>query len=137
MRRLAAGRSTVRDRGAAVSEFVMIATLLIFLLFAVLQVAVFFYDRSIVAASAADAARSAAAVGAAQDGPQRAAELIRQRLGASASDITCTGGAHVDAASGLPVSTVHCTGRVHALFAPLRLPLSIDVTSSVLQEHVP
>jgi hypothetical protein len=41
----------------------MISVLLVFLLFAVLQVAVFFHMRNIVAASAADGARFAAAAG--------------------------------------------------------------------------
>ena len=49
-----------RDRGAAIAEFVMISVLLIFLLFAVLQVAILLYVRTIVAASAADGARYAA-----------------------------------------------------------------------------
>ena len=42
------------DDGAAVVDFVLISTLLVFLLFAVLQVAVYFYARNVVAASAAD-----------------------------------------------------------------------------------
>jgi Flp pilus assembly protein TadG len=50
-----------RDRGAAVAEFAMISVLLVFLLFSVLQVAVYCYVRNVVAASPADGARFAAA----------------------------------------------------------------------------
>ena len=52
-----------RDDGAAVVEFVLVSVLLVLLLFGVLQVGVYFYARNIVAASAADAARYAAAAG--------------------------------------------------------------------------
>jgi hypothetical protein len=51
------------ERGAAVVDFVLMSVLLVMLLFAVLQVAVYFYARNVVAASAADAARYAAAEG--------------------------------------------------------------------------
>jgi len=52
-----------RDRGATVAEFAMISVLLVFLLFSVLQVAVFCYVRNVVAASPVDGARFAAAAG--------------------------------------------------------------------------
>jgi Flp pilus assembly protein TadG len=127
------------DGGAAVVDFVLISVLLIMLLFAVLQAAVFFYCRNVAAASAADAARYAAAEGAdPRDGAARAATLLRAGLDdADARSIHCTGALGRDAASGLAVSTVHCRGRVRLLFSPLRLPLTIDVTSSVLKESAP
>lgn len=125
------------DDGAAVVEFVLISVLLVFLLFAVVQVAVFFYARNIVSASAADAARYAAAAGVpAGAGKQRAEELIRQGLGGEDA-ITCTSGPAVDPDSQLPVTQVHCTGHVRALFAPLDLPLTVDVTTSALKERQP
>jgi Flp pilus assembly protein TadG len=127
------------DAGAAVVEFVMVSVLLIFLLFAVLQVAVFFYARNIVSASAADAARYAAAAGVDPgSGAARARQLIAQGLGSSdAAAIRCSSGTATDAASRLPVTTVHCTGHVRAIFAPVDLPLSVDVSSSALQERTP
>lgn len=120
-------------------DFVLISVLLVFLLFAVLQVAVYFYARNVVAASAADAARFAAAAGVAPAaGTARANELITQGLGAAgASDIRCVTGVGLDAVSGLPVTTVHCTGRVRALLAPFDLPLRLDVRSSALREGFP
>ena len=65
-------------------------------------------------------------------------ELIAQGLDdADASAITCTSTPSVDTASGLPVTTERCEGRIRLLFSPLKLPLRIDVTSSVLKEQVP
>lgn len=127
------------ESGAAVVDFVMISVLLVFLLLGVLQVAVYFYARNVVASSAADGARYAAAEGvAAGAGGTRAAQLMRQGLDAGdASAIHCEGVPAVDAASGLAVETVRCRGQIRLLFSPLRLPLTIDVSSSVLKEHVP
>ena len=125
-----------RDDGAAVVEFVLISVLLVLLLFGVLQVAVYFYARNIVAASAADAARYAAAAGVSPAaGASRAEQLIKDGLGGS--DISCTSGPGIDARSGLPVTTVHCTGTVQALLAPVDIPLHIDLRSSALTETAP
>ncbi len=125
-----------RDDGAAVVEFVLISVLLILLLFGVLQVAVYFYARNIVAASAADAARYAAAAGVPPGaGAARAEQLIKDGLGAS--DITCTSAPGVDAQTQLPVTTVRCTGTVKALLAPVDIPLHIDLRSSALKETTP
>jgi Flp pilus assembly protein TadG len=131
-------RRSGADDGAAVVDFVMMSTLLIFLLFGVLQVAVYFYARNVVASSAADAARYAAAQGIApRAGAVRARRLIDEGLDdADASGINCSAQPSRDAASGLPITTVHCAGRVRLLFSPLHLPLHIDVRSSVLREGV-
>ena len=132
-------RRVAADGGAAVVDFVLISTLLIFLLFAVLQVAIYFYARNVAAASAADAARYAAAAGVSPGaGGPRATALVHQGLDeADASGIHCTGRPGRDAASGLAVTTVHCQGRIRLLFLPLKMPLTLDVTSSVLQEQQP
>jgi Flp pilus assembly protein TadG len=127
------------DAGAAVVDFVMMSVLLIMLLFGVLQVAVYFYARNVVSASAADAARYAAAEGVdAAAGAGRADHLVHQGLDeADASSIHCTSARGTDPTSALPVTTVHCTGRVRLLFSPLAMPLTIDVRSSVLTEGRP
>jgi TadE-like protein len=127
------------DRGAAVVDFVMIAVLLVLLLFAVLQVALYCYARNIVAASAADAARYAANAGVdpATGGP-RAVELIQDGLGAGqAARFSCHGRTTIDPGSGLAVATVRCRGRLKLTFLPLGLPLVIDVSSSSLKEAAP
>ncbi|HZZ96798.1 MAG TPA: TadE/TadG family type IV pilus assembly protein [Jatrophihabitantaceae bacterium] len=127
------------DAGAAVVEFVLISVLLVLLLFGVLQVGVYFYARNIVAASAADAARYAAAVGVAPSaGAVRAKQLIADGLGAAqARAIRCTSRSGTDARSGLPVTTVHCVGKVRALLIATNLPLTVDFTSSALREQTP
>jgi Flp pilus assembly protein TadG len=128
-----------RDAGAAVVEFVMISVLLVLMLFGVLQVGVYFYARNIIAASAADAARYAAAAGVpATAGGQRAEQLIANGLGGGqASAITCTSSAGTDSGSGLPVTTVHCTGHVRALLVSMDIPLEVDFISSALKETTP
>ena len=134
MRRLRGG-----DAGAAAVDFVMMSILLVMLLLGVLQTAVYFYARNVSAAAAADAARYAAAEGVAtRAGGPRAEQLIRAGLDdADASGIQCTGSTGRDAASGLPTTTVRCTGRLRLLFLPLHAPLTISVTSSALKEGTP
>jgi Flp pilus assembly protein TadG len=127
------------DGGAAVVDFVLISTLLVFLLFGVLQVAVYFYARNVAAASGAHAPRYAAAEGVApSSGAARASTLIRQGLDdADAAGLSCTSVLGRDDTSGLAVTTVRCHGRIRLLFSPLRMPLTIDVRSSVLREGAP
>jgi len=135
MARFAVPRS---DRGASVVEFAMLAVLLVLLLFTVLQVALWFYARNVVASAAADAARYAASTAGTSDaGAQRARELIGTGLtAAAASDIPCVQGDAVDS-SGLPTRTVHCRGRLRMALLPFDLPLTIDVRSSALIEATP
>lgn len=116
----------------------MMSVLLVFLLFAVLQVATYVYARTVIAASAADAARYAAGAGAdPAAGGERARTLIREGLTARyAESVPCRGTASVDADSGLATTTVHCRGRAAMLLVPVHLPLTIDVTASALREGV-
>ncbi len=124
------------DDGVAVVEFVMISALLVFLLFGVLQVAAVLYVRSVVAASAADGARYAAAAGIGPAaGGARADQLMAQAVsGSLSSDIPCTGTAVVDPGSGLRVVQVVCTGRIRSIFVPAGLFVNIHVRSRALQE---
>jgi Flp pilus assembly protein TadG len=124
------------DRGAAVVDFVLVSVLLVLLLFAVLQVAVYFYARNIVAASTADGARFAATAGTpAAAGAVRAHALMSAGLSGSVTrGVRCTGSANRDRASGLPVTTVRCVGQMRAFLLPVRLPLRLDATSSALTE---
>jgi Flp pilus assembly protein TadG len=127
------------DRGSSVVEFTLLTVLLVLLLFAVLQVALWFYARSIVASGAAGAAHYTATIGGTPAaGEQRAEQLITTGLNARlARDVTCADTAGTDAASGLPITTVRCQGRPHMLLLPFDLPLGIDVHSSVLTERRP
>ena len=137
VRMLAAGNG--RERGAAVAEFAMITVLLVFLLFSVLQVAVFFYVRNIVAASAADGARFAAAAGVDYArGGFRASDLVGRGLTPGvARDVPCAGRPGADGASGLPLVVVQCAGHIRSVFLPIGSLLRIDVTSRVLKEGQP
>jgi len=127
------------DAGAAVVDFALMSLLLVLLLLGVLQTAIYFYARNVVAAAAADAARYAAAEGVdpAAGGP-RAQQLIRAGLDdADAGAIHCTGAPGYDRTTDLTTATVHCAGRLRLVFLPLQLPLTVDVTSSVLKEGPP
>jgi TadE-like protein len=136
---LAAAERGQSDRGAAVAEFAMISVLLLLLLFGVVQVAVYFYVRTIVAASAADAARFAGNEGVSSpNGGDRASMLIRQAATAEiAQAIRCDGGDDRDVASGLVEAVVRCHGPVRLAFLPLNMPLTIDVTARSVKELPP
>jgi Flp pilus assembly protein TadG len=131
-------RGAARDAGAAVVEFVMIAVLLMFLLFGVLQVAVYFYLRNIVQSSAAAGARYAANSGVDYgQGGRRASVLIEQGSSATiARNLSCQGSADTDV-SGLPLAVVHCGGHLQSIFLPLGRVLSIDVTARAVKEGEP
>lgn len=116
----------------------MIAVLLMFLLFAVLQVAVYFYVRNIVQSSAAAGARFAANQGVDYaQGAERANALMRQGLSAAMSHgVPCRGHGSTDP-SGLPLAVVHCGGHVKSIFLPIGRMISIDVTARALKEGGP
>jgi Flp pilus assembly protein TadG len=121
-----------------VVDFVLVSVLLAMILFGVLQVAVYFYARNIVAALTADAARFAATAGTpASAGAARARALMSAGLGGSVTRaVRCSASAGLDRASGLPVTTVRCVGTMRAFLLPLALPLRLDATSSALTEGV-
>jgi Flp pilus assembly protein TadG len=125
-----------RDRGAAVTEFVMISILLIFLLFAVLQVALLFYVRTIVSASAADGARYAARsnVDAAAGGDRASREVADSLSDSAARSVPCTGTLGADPVSGLQTTTVRCQGHIKSVFWPIGAFVRIDVTARSLTE---
>lgn len=123
------------DRGASVAGFVMLMAPLLLLLFLVLQVAIWFYARTVVAAATADAARFTASTDASESaGAQRAHDQIADGLGdRSAAQIRCTDTFGHDV-SGLPITTVHCQGRPKLLLLPYAFPVGVDAHSSVLRE---
>lgn len=127
------------DRGSGVVEFVLLAVLLVLLLFVVLQVAVWFYARNIVASAASDAARYSGTVGGEHGaGAHRAGELIDDGLSSrAAGQIPCVDSVSVDHGSGLPTTTVHCRGRLQMVLLPFDIPLPIDVHSTSLLEGAP
>lgn len=128
-------RTTCRDRGASVVGFVMLMIPTLLLLFAVLQVAVWFYARNVMASAAADAARyTASTVTTPTAGAQRAHEQVLDGLhDETAKEIECTDTFGYND-SGLPITTVRCLGKPKMLLLPYTFPVKIDVHSSVLRE---
>jgi hypothetical protein len=110
--------------------------LLVFLLFAVLQIAAVFYVRAIVASSAADGARYAANADIGPDeGARRASDLIREALSDQiAGDVPCAGTVQTDPDTGLRLTSVRCTGQIRSLLLPLAGLVWIDVQSRALEE---
>ena len=115
----------------------MVSVLLVFLLFAVLQVALLFYVRTVVASSAADGARYAGGADVpTAAGATRATSLIAAGLDLDvARQVPCRAADETDPASGLPTVQVHCEGRIASVFLPIGAFVHIDVTSRVLSEQ--
>jgi Flp pilus assembly protein TadG len=126
------------DAGSAVTEFVMVSVLLIFLVFAVLQVAILFYVRNIVAASAAAGARYAAGsdVDPATGGERATGRIDRALSSTGARDVPCAGTIGVDPGSGLRTTVVRCQGTIRSIFLPLGAFVRIDVSGQALTEPV-
>jgi hypothetical protein len=123
------------DDGSSIAEFAMISILLVFLLFAVLQVAALFYVRSVAAAAASDGARYAANADIDPSaGGSRASAAIGQGLGVGmARSLPCTS-AVLDAGNGLQATQVRCSGRIRSVFLPIGAFVTVDVTGQSLRE---
>ena len=80
-RRQGADRLGPRDDGSAVVEYVLVSTLLLIMIFAVVQIGLLLHARNVLTADAAEGARAAAVRGASlDDGEQACAGLIRTSL---------------------------------------------------------
>ena len=115
------------ERGSAVVDFVLVGVLVVALLLAVLQVAVYVHLRNVIVASAQQGARYAANVDVpVEAGAARTLEIVGQATSAgTAAGLACESVQEVDD-SGLTLVVVRCVGAVPSLFAPLGdlLPLS-------------
>ncbi len=122
------------DAGAAVVDFVLVGALLTMLFLAVLQVALDFYVRNVLAAAAADGARYAANadVGDARAGAERANELIRSSLGASYA--RARPAADVADVDGAPVVGITVSARLPLLAWFLPVGPTVTVTGHALME---
>jgi Flp pilus assembly protein TadG len=124
------------QRGSAVVDFVLVSVLILGLLLAVLQVAVYVHVRNVVTASAQEGARYAAnadvdsALGAA-----RTVEVVARATSVrTAEALTCTSAEEVDA-TGLTLVVVRCSGSVPTLFAALGNLLPLEVTGRAVKEQ--
>jgi len=123
------------ERGSAVVDFVMVATLIVALLLAVLQVAVYVHVRNVVTASAQAGARYAANADVdSAAGAGRTVEVVARATSVrTAQGLACTSAEEVDA-SGLTLVVVRCSGAVPSLLAVLGDLLLLEVTGRAVKE---
>jgi Flp pilus assembly protein TadG len=139
-RRSGRGRSTTSpddaERGGAVVEFVFVSVLVVVLLLAVLQVAVYVHVRNVVTASAQEGARYAALSDVASSaGADRAvATVARATSVQTAEGLVCSSAEEADD-TGLTLVVVRCSGSVPTLFAALGNLLPLEVTGRAVKEQ--
>ncbi len=109
--------------------------LIVVLLLAVLQVAVYVHVRNVVTASAQEGARYAAnADVAVSAGGERTAEIVAAATSeGTAAGLSCESTEQVDD-TGLTLVVVRCTGAVPTLLAGLGDLLPVDVTGRAVRE---
>jgi hypothetical protein len=114
---------------------VLVSVLILALLLAVLQVAVYVHVRNVVVASAQEGARYAANADVASDvGAARTVQIVGQATsGRTARGLSCTSGEEPDP-SGLTLVVVRCSGSVPTLFAALGDLLPLNVTGRAVKE---
>lgn len=124
-----------RERGSAVVDFVFVSVLVVVLLLAVLQVAVYVHVRNVVTASAQEGARYAANADVpAAVGADRTLEVVAAATSAqTARGLSCTSGQETDG-TGLTLVVVRCTGAVPTLLAALGDLLPLQVTGRAVEE---
>jgi hypothetical protein len=114
---------------------VLVSLLIVTLLLAVLQVAVYVHVRNVVTASAQEGARYAANADVDTGlGAARTVEIVgRATSQRTAAGLSCTSAEEPDA-TGLTLVVVHCTGSVPTLLASLGDLLPVDVTGRAVKE---
>ena len=123
------------ERGSAVVDFVLVSVLIVLLLLAVLQVAVYVHVRNVVTASAQEGARFAANADVDSSlGAARTVEVVGQATSQQTADgLACTSTEEADP-SGLTLVVVRCTGSVPSLLADLGNLLPLEVTGRAIKE---
>lgn len=123
------------DRGSAVVDFVLVSMLIVALLLAVLQVAVYAHVRNVVTSSAQEGARFAANADVdSAAGAARTLDVVARATNQRTADgLTCTSGEETDP-SGLTVVVVRCSGSVPSLLAALGNLLPLDVSGRSVKE---
>ena len=123
------------QRGSAVVDFVLVSILIVTLLLAVLQVAVYVHVRNVVTASAQAGARYAANADVdSSAGAARTVEVVGRATSAgTAEGLACTSREEVDR-TGLPLVVVRCSGSVPSLLASLGNLLPLEATGRAVKE---
>ena len=123
------------ERGSAVVEFVLVSLLIVMLLLAVLQVAVYVHVRNVVTASAQEGARYAANADVdSTAGAARTVEVVaRATSERTAKGLACSSTEELDG-TGLTLVVVRCSGSVPSLLAALGNLLPLEVTGRAVKE---
>jgi Flp pilus assembly protein TadG len=123
------------DRGSAVVDFVLVSVLILTLLLAVLQVAVYVHVRNVVVAGAQEGARYAANADVDPSaGAARTVQIVRRATSPrTAAGLSCTSAQEPDP-SGLTLVVVHCTGSVPSLLSALGNLLPLSATGRAIKE---
>jgi Flp pilus assembly protein TadG len=123
------------DRGAAVVEFVLVSIPLLFLLLAVLQVAVYLHVRNVVVASAAEGARYGAnGDRASADGGPYAEQVLGRGLAPrTAAGVRCAADEE-PGDGGTVLVAVRCRGAVPTLLSAAGRALPVNATAHAIKE---
>ncbi len=116
----------------------LVSVLILGLLLAVLQVAVYVHVRNVVTASAQEGARYAANADVPSDaGAPRTVEIVgRATSQRTAQGLACTSTERVESDSGLTLVVVRCDGAVPSLLPALGNLLPLSVTGRSVKEAV-
>ena len=117
----------------------LVSVLILGLLLAVLQVALYVHVRNVVTASAQEGARYAANADVSSDtGAPRTVEIVgRATSERTARGLSCTSTEEVEAGSGLTLVAVRCDGAVPSLVPALGNLLPLEVTGRAVKERAP
>ncbi len=123
------------EQGSAVVDFVLVSLLIVALLLAVLQVAVYAHVRNVVTASAQEGARFAANADVDSSlGAARTVEVVaRATTERTAEGLACTSEEEADP-TGLTLVVVRCSGSVPSLMSALGNLLPLEVTGRAVKE---
>ncbi|HEV7208774.1 MAG TPA: TadE/TadG family type IV pilus assembly protein [Mycobacteriales bacterium] len=127
------------DRGSAVTEYVLVATLLVLVFLGVVQVALVLHARNVLVADAAEGARTAATRGATLgDGERACAGLVGSALSGAVSPPAGPGGPCVarylaGSAGRPPLVSMRARVTLPLTFVPLGR-VQLDVSARAVQE---
>jgi hypothetical protein len=123
-----------QDRGSAPVDFVLVGTLVTLLFLAIMQVAIDYHVRNVLAACAAEGARygANADVADAQAGADKTNDLIRGALGGAYAHAIAP--AYQDTVGGAPVVTVTVAARLPLLAWFLPIGPTVRATGHALLE---
>ena len=121
------------DAGAAVVDFVLVGTLLLFVTFGVIQVGLVLHARNVLAADAAEGARHAASLSVPMgSGATVAKSLARRSVPGAGKGLTCTS-REATGAGGLALAEVTCVANLHLAFVPMG-SIRVSVTGRSIKE---